>query len=137
MAVFTKENVKQLRTIVKEETQKIVEVETRKIVKEETQKLFEVERKIVREETQQLFEVERKIVREEFEELRTELRHQGILLEATNKKIDTMLEILVATTKKSEKIAPLETKAEWLRDDHLILKHTVKTHIADEKLHSR
>ncbi len=122
MAKFTKENVTQLRTIVEEEMRKIVEVETRKIVEVET-------RRIVREETKDL--------RADVLELRTELRHQGILLEVTNKKIDTMLEILVATNQKTEKIAPLETKAEWLRDDHLILKHTVKSHIADEKLHSR
>lgn len=69
--------------------------------------------------------------------LKEGLHYQGILAEDTNRKIDIMLEILTATTKKFEKIDPLEGKVDGLQDDHAILKGVVKSHIADKDLHSR
>jgi hypothetical protein len=64
-----------------------------------------------------------------------ELHRQGILAEDTNAKVDTMLEILVATVKKSEKIEPLTNS---LTDHELRLRaveYTLQDHLKSKNPH--
>lgn len=112
MAKFSNENTAQIRSIVREETQDIREdvINLKTDVAE---------------------------LKSDVADLREVVHRQGILAEDTNKKIDIMLEILTATTKKSEKIDPLEDQMTELQSDHKVLKHTVTIHIADKDQHQR